>query len=83
MSLYKNDNKVYIRVKDTGIGIKDEDIQYIFERFYRGDKSRSKSNEGLGVGLTISKMIIKEHGGEILVNTSLGEGSEFIIILPL
>lgn len=83
VSLYKNDNKVYIRVKDTGIGIKDEDIQYIFERFYRGDKSRSKSNEGLGVGLTISKMIIKEHGGEILVNTSLGEGSEFIIILPL
>ncbi len=83
LSLYKNDNKVYIRVKDTGIGIKDEDIQYIFERFYRGDKSRSKSNEGLGVGLTISKMIIKEHGGEILVNTSLGEGSEFIIILPL
>ena len=83
VSLYKNDNKVYIRVKDTGIGIKDEDIEYIFERFYRGDKSRSKSNEGLGVGLTISKMIIKEHGGEILVNTSLGEGSEFIIILPL
>lgn len=83
VSLYKNDNKVYIRVKDTGIGIKDEDIQYIFERFYRGDKSRSKSNEGLGVGLTISKMIIKEHDGEILVNTNLGEGSEFIIILPL
>lgn len=82
INLYTDENNIYIKIKDTGIGIAEKDRVYIFERFYRADESRSRSNEGLGVGLTISDMIIREHGGEILVNTKLNEGSEFIIKVP-
>ncbi len=80
--LYEDKSNIYISVKDTGIGIPEEDIDYIFERFYRVDKSRNKSNEGLGIGLAISNLIVKEHGGEIKVKSELNKGSEFIIILP-
>lgn len=83
VKLYKYKSNVYISVKDTGIGIPREDIDYIFERFYRVDKSRNKLNEGLGIGLAISNLIVKEHGGEIKVTSELGKGSEFIVILPL
>lgn len=82
IGLYEEKDNVHIKIEDNGIGIGDEDINYIFERFYRGDKSRCKNNEGLGIGLTISKMIIEEHGGDIKVNTKLGKGSEFIILIP-
>lgn len=76
----KNYAKLY--VKDNGIGIPKEDIKYIFERFYRVDKSRSKNTGGMGVGLTISKAIAKAHGGSINVNSQIGIGSEFIVIIP-
>lgn len=69
-------------IKDNGIGIPKEDIKYIFERFYRVDKSRSKNTGGMGVGLTISKAIVKAHGGSINVNSQIGTGSEFIVIIP-
>ncbi|MGL5693106.1 MAG: sensor histidine kinase [Peptostreptococcaceae bacterium] len=82
IKLYEDEYNIYINVKDSGIGISEDDIDYIFERFYRADKSRSRSNEGLGIGLTISNMIIREHGGEIIVNTKLNEGSEFVVRIP-
>lgn len=71
-----------IRVKDTGIGIKEEDLPFIFERFYRADKSRSRQTEGVGIGLTITEAIIKAHGGEIKAISKYGEGTEFVITLP-
>ncbi|MEW9077176.1 sensor histidine kinase [Terrisporobacter glycolicus] len=80
--LYKDNNEIIIKIKDQGIGIPKEDVDYIFERFYRVDKSRGKENEGIGVGLTISNIIVKEHGGTIDVSSTLGVGSEFIIRLP-
>lgn len=83
VELYADKTNVYISIKDTGIGIPKEDIDYIFERFYRVDKSRNKLNEGLGIGLAISNLIVKEHNGEIKVISELHKGSEFIIILPL
>ena len=76
----KNYAKLY--VKDNGIGIPKEDIKYIFERFYRVDKSRSKNTGGMGVGLTITKAIAKAHGGSINVNSQIGTGSEFIVTIP-
>ena len=82
INLYKENRDVVIKIKDEGIGISKKDIQYIFERFYRVDKSRGKDKEGLGIGLTISYIIVKEHGGSISVNSVLNEGSEFIIRLP-
>ncbi|RDY28192.1 sensor histidine kinase [Romboutsia weinsteinii] len=78
----KNDN-VYILIKDSGIGINKEDIDYIFERFYRTDKSRARETGGIGIGLTISREIVKAHKGSINVYSKVNEGSNFIIKLPI
>lgn len=72
----------YISIKDTGIGIDKDDIKYIFERFYRADKSRNRKSGGIGVGLTISKTIVEKHNGTIIVKSKINCGSEFIIKLP-
>ena len=77
------DDSINISIKDNGIGIPKEELHYIFERFYRVDKSRSKDTGGIGVGLAISKAIVSEHGGDILVYSELGKGSEFVIKLPI
>ncbi len=76
------DNKVIISIEDQGIGISEEDLKYVFERFYRADKSRTRATGGTGIGLTIVKSIVSSHGGEVKLESKLGEGSKFIIILP-
>ncbi len=76
------DNKIYLAIIDTGIGIPSEQITRIFERFYRVDPSRSEKTGGCGLGLAITKSIIKLHQGTITV-TSNTQGSIFTIILPL
>lgn len=78
---HKADN-VLIEIKDSGIGIAPEDLPMIWERFYKGDKSRSRSLGGTGLGLAIVKRIIETHGGHISVWSKLGEGTIFTIILP-
>ena len=75
------DEAIKIIVSDTGPGISEEDLPYIFERFYRVDKSRSYSAGGSGIGLTIVKEIIKAHGGKIEVQSEPGKGTDFIILL--
>ncbi|MEG1482192.1 sensor histidine kinase [Clostridium sp.] len=82
LSLDSNNKNIFIKVKDNGIGIEKSDLKYIFERFYRADKSRTRKSGGVGVGLTIAKAIVESHGGKIIVNSELGIGSEFIIQLP-
>lgn len=79
---FEDNNFAYIYIKDNGIGIDEKDLKHIFERFYRSDESRARSSGGIGVGLTISKTIVKAHGGDISVKSKLNEGSEFIIKLP-
>ncbi len=81
IEIYEDKMKVYISIRDNGIGIPKNDIDYIFERFYRVDKSRNKDTGGVGVGLTISKSIVNLHGGEIYVNSEINKGTEFIIKL--
>ncbi|MGV2804048.1 HAMP domain-containing protein [Clostridium perfringens] len=76
------DNKVIISIEDQGIGISEEDLKYVFERFYRADKSRTRATGGTGIGLTIVKSIVYSHGGEVKLESKLGEGSKFTIILP-
>lgn len=83
VSLKKIDSKVRIEVFDTGIGIPEEHIPRIFERFYVVDKSRSKEIGGTGLGLSIVKHIVLLHNGDIKVESKVGEGSRFIIYLPL
>lgn len=79
----KKNNFVAIYVKDTGCGISKEDLPFIFDKFYRGEKARSSNLGGSGLGLAICKYIIKEHYGDIEVKSKLGEGSTFTILLPI
>lgn len=78
----KENENVVIRVKDQGYGIPEKDIDRIFERFYRVDKSRSKEKGGTGLGLAIVKHIIYNNSGKIEVTSQVGRGTEFIIKLP-
>ena len=73
----------YIRVKDTGVGIPEDCQEQIFERFYRVDKARSRDTGGTGLGLAISRNVILLHKGSIRVHSKEGEGTTFIIRIPL
>src|SRR5699024_229484 len=76
------ENNVQIQVIDTGIGIPEDDLPRIFERFYRVSKSRSTSSGGTGLGLSIVRNIVQLLGGRIDVMSQLNEGSEFRVLLP-
>ena len=76
-------NKLFVSVKDTGIGIPKEDLKLIWDRFYKSDYSRGKDKKGTGLGLSIVKEIINCHGEHINVISTEGAGSEFIFSLPL
>ncbi len=78
----KDENKIYIKISDNGIGIAKEEQEQIFERFFRSDKARSRNNEGLGLGLSMALMIAEQHQGDIKVESELGKGSTFTVILP-
>ena len=73
---------VEVSVTDTGEGISAEDLPHVFESFYRGEKSRSRSTGGAGLGLAISRGIVQAHGGEIKVQSEAGLGSQFTFSLP-
>jgi signal transduction histidine kinase len=77
------EHEVEIRVQDTGPGIGAEDIQHVFDRFYRADKSRQRDSGGLGLGLAIAKSIVENHGGRIWAESSEDSGTTFIITLPI
>lgn len=77
-----NDN-VILSVEDTGIGIDNKDLDRVFERFYRVDKSRSKKSGGTGLGLSIVKHIIKNHDGNLKVESELGKGTKITAYLPI
>ncbi len=76
------EGEVHFSVKDTGIGIAEEHIPRIFERFYRVDKGRSREKGGSGLGLSIVKHIVENHGGRVEVESTPGQGSTFRIVLP-
>lgn len=78
----KADDGVMFSVRDTGTGIKKEDLPFVFERFYREDKSRSRKTGGMGLGLSIAKGIVEAHGGRIWVDSKIGLGSTFSFLLP-
>jgi len=83
LKIYKDNNNAIIEVSDTGIGIPQDQIPRIFERFYVVDRSRSRSRGGTGLGLSIVKHIILKHNGRIEVESTPGRGSTFKIFIPL
>ncbi|WP_138493560.1 sensor histidine kinase [Paenibacillus pinistramenti] len=79
MELDQNTSYVFLSVEDTGIGIPEDELPYIFERFYRVEKSRSRLHGGTGLGLPIAKKLVELQGGELLVFSRLGQGTRFEI----
>ena len=74
---------IEFRIQDSGPGISEADLPYVFDRFFRGDKSRSRQDGGSGLGLAISKSIIEAHGGQIRAESPAGEGTTMIFVLPI
>jgi len=83
VNIFNKKKSVIISVKDTGIGIPNEEKKYIFENFRQVDKSFTRNHEGSGIGLSLVKSLVEMHGGSIEVESQYGEGSEFIIELPI
>ena len=83
ISLNSDHQFFYIKVEDNGLGIPEDSVEHIFERFYRADKSHSREIGGTGLGLAITKSSIAMHNGEIKVRSKLGEGSTFDVRIPL
>ncbi len=83
INLYQSDVSFFFSVKDCGIGISKENLEKIFDRFYRADESRTKDAGGYGLGLSIARIIVRGHHGSITVKSKEGEGSIFTIQIPL
>lgn len=83
VSITNTSDNVFISVKDTGIGIPEEKQEIIFQRFRQADNLLSRKAEGSGIGLSLVKALVEAHEGAISLNSKLGEGSEFIVELPI
>jgi two-component system sensor histidine kinase BaeS len=83
LSAEAKDGAINLRVKDNGTGIAADDLPFVFDRFYRADKSRQRQGNRSGLGLAIAKSIVEAHRGSLSVESSLGKGSTFAVALPL
>ena len=81
--LSRQEDNAVLTVRDTGMGIPEESLVHIFERFYRVDKARSRQTGGSGLGLAIVRAIVQRNRGEITVESTLGQGTEFTLIFPV
>ena len=82
VSLQRRDDVAMLQVRDTGVGIPEDAIGHVFERFYRVDKARSRQTGGSGLGLAIVRSMVERNGGEIILESKVGEGSVFTVEFP-
>lgn len=82
IALQENDHECTLRVEDDGVGIPENALPHVFERFYRVDPARTRERGGSGLGLAITRWIVEAHGGSIMVQSRLGQGSTFTVRLP-
>jgi signal transduction histidine kinase len=79
----EREEKAWVTVRDTGIGIPRREWERVFDRFYQVEPSLSRRYEGMGLGLSIAKGMVELHGGSILVESEVGKGSTFVFYFPL
>ena len=82
INIYKEDKKIIVKIRDTGLGIPPEDIDKIFNKYYRSSDHRKLEIPGTGLGLTIANDIVKSYGGKIDVSSEVGKKTEFTVIIP-
>jgi signal transduction histidine kinase len=82
VTVESRDDGVRVYVTDDGVGVPREDVERIFEPFFRVDRSRSKESGGYGLGLSICKRVMQAHGGQIALEPGNGRGSTFVLHLP-
>ena len=80
--VYEDGPNACVSVRDDGIGISEEDLDRIWNRFYQADRSRSDEKRGIGLGLSLAQQIARLHGGAITASSTLGEGSDFVFTMP-
>ena len=83
VQLLRQEDNAILQVSDTGMGIPEDALGHIFERFYRVDKARSRATGGSGLGLAIVRAIVLRNRGEITVDTALGKGTVFTVTFPV
>ena len=83
VTLYREEENAVIAVKDTGVGIPEESVGHVFERFYRVDKARARKTGGSGLGLSIVRNMVERNGGQIALESKVGEGSLFTLRFPV
>ncbi len=83
IALERRADRLEVTIADTGIGIAAEDLPHIFERFYKADPSRRRSEEGSGLGLSIAKKVVDMHRGTIAVRSQPASGTSFVVDLPV
>ncbi|MFM1843367.1 MAG: hypothetical protein RLZZ490_2109, partial [Cyanobacteriota bacterium] len=83
VSLKNWEERVVVTIQDSGIGIKKEDLPFIFDRFWRAERARSPERSGTGLGLAIAQSIIQQHQGQIIVESKLAQGTCFTVLLPM
>jgi signal transduction histidine kinase len=83
VKLFRSASEIFLEVEDFGIGIPPEKLELIFEKFYRVNSTENETASGTGLGLTVTKAIIEEQHGKLLVKSTLGKGSKFTIVLDV
>ncbi|MGG7620780.1 sensor histidine kinase [Bacillus coreaensis] len=83
VSIVNETQFVGFAIKDEGVGIRKEDLPYLYERFFRGDKSRDRKSGGIGIGLSIVKALVDAHHGKVTIDSQLNEGTKVTVLFPL